>query len=125
MAPLRLQIGSQSGADHVVTETDGITEVTDHFAMAMRLENGVGGEAGIYSPRPTFLQNLCERFFFFNPLSINHSNKLHIPVGGKQAVKAISGFPDNTQPSPPPPKGPLLPRVLHGWLRSEHFQSSK
>lgn len=64
MAPLRLQIGSQSGADHIVTVTDGITEVTDHFAMEMRLENGVGGEAGTYFPPPSLPEKCLRKIFF-------------------------------------------------------------
>lgn len=50
IAPLWLLIGFQSATDHIVTVTDGITKVTDHFAKEMPLENGVGGEPSIYSP---------------------------------------------------------------------------
>lgn len=55
IAPLWLLIGFQSATDHIVTVTDGITKVTDHFALEMLQENEVGGGP------PAFirLQNVC------------------------------------------------------------------
>lgn len=50
IAPLRLLIGFQTATDHIVTVTDGITKVTDHFVMETLLEKRVGGGPGIYSP---------------------------------------------------------------------------
>lgn len=49
IAPLWLLIGFQSATDHIVTVTDGITKVTDHFALEMLQENEVGGDPGIHS----------------------------------------------------------------------------
>lgn len=48
IAPLWLLIGFLFATDHIVTATDGITKVTDHFALKMLLENGVGGPPSIF-----------------------------------------------------------------------------
>ena len=53
MAPLWLLIGFQTATDHIVTGTDGITKVTDHFVMEKR-----EWEEDLFIP----LQNVCVLF---------------------------------------------------------------
>lgn len=48
IAPLWLLIGFQSATDHIVTVTDGITKVTDHFVMETLLEKGEWEEDTVF-----------------------------------------------------------------------------
>lgn len=49
IVPLRILIGFQSATDHIVTVTDGIAKVTDHFVMETLQEKRVGGGPSVYS----------------------------------------------------------------------------
>lgn len=88
MAPLWLLIGSWPATDHIVTVTDGITKVTDHFVMETLLETGVGGGESVCIP----LQNVCALFRVKDK-----QRKLHTGGGkGKRAFRVISRFPNNS-----------------------------
>lgn len=50
IAALWLLIGFQPATDHIVTVTDGITKVTDHFVMETLLEKGEWEEDTVFIP---------------------------------------------------------------------------
>lgn len=84
IGPLWLLIGFQSATDHIVTVTDGITKVTDHFVMEMLKENRVGGGPSIYSPCKMSVyvcMFVCVwfRFFWF----MDKQRKLHAGAEGE------------------------------------------
>ena len=59
IALLRLLIDFQTATDHIVTVTDGITKVTDHFVMERLLEKRAGGGPGIYFPAKCVCVCVC------------------------------------------------------------------
>lgn len=82
MAPLWLLIGFQTATDHIVTGTDGITKVTDHFVMEKR-----EWEEDLFIP----LQNVCVLFRVKDK-----GCKLQIGGEGIWALRMITRLPNNS-----------------------------